>query len=566
MTAKRALVVDDSRSARISLQKLLQKYGIGVDFAESGEDALDYLKHHVVDAIFMDHTMPGMDGLETVVAIKSNPRTATIPVMMYTANEGEVYVGQARALGALGVLPKQVQPGVLEGMLERLGLLQPASAAERHAPAGGAGPGLERADSGVSVVSRDSLQTAIEAPPARPAAPAIFAGGLSSPLPAATPVPAVTFVDARAASAAQSVPPPVAAAHSSAASSVEPQSPLSAMSAPPGTTRSEVTRAEVTRAEAGLEAQALAATLQAAVERTLSEQHARLRVDILRSHREVGQQAAEAVLAGVESAHAVDAVDSGSAQPRDEAIPATPRRSSVVTWVLLIVLALVAAALWRERVDLVAERDRLAAAVNLRDDEMARLRRTEAVGADARTGKPGGAVSERRALNTLEWALERDVRVGFDELAFGDRRANDLEALLRELQGIGFRGIVRLESHPGSFCLIEGADGQWSEAPDAAPLEACQRFGHPRDGTITEASQQSVGFASLLQQVSRLTSDQIRVELVAHDRDEAETSTSLVDGGAVQAIVPDGVLSAGEWNELARRNHRVTYTLLPVRP
>ncbi len=169
-------------------------------------------------------------------------------------------------------------------------------------------------------------------------------------------------------------------------------------------------------------------------------------------------------------------------------------------------------------------------------------------------------------MNTLEWALERDVRVGFDELAFGDRRANDLEALLRELQGIGFRGTVRLESHPGSFCLIEGADGQWSEAPDAAPLDACQRFGHPRDGTITEATQQSVGFASLLQQVSRLTSDQIRVELIAHDRDDAETSASLVDGGAVQAIVPDGVLSAGEWNELARRNHRVNYTLLPARP
>jgi CheY-like chemotaxis protein len=111
LTAKRALVVDDSRSARISLQKMLERYRIAVDFAESGEEALDYLKHHLVDAIFMDHTMPGMDGLETVVAIKSNPRTATIPVMMYTAKEGEVYVSQARALGAIGVLPKQVQPG-----------------------------------------------------------------------------------------------------------------------------------------------------------------------------------------------------------------------------------------------------------------------------------------------------------------------------------------------------------------------------------------------------------------------------------------------------------------------
>lgn len=122
MTVRHALVVDDSRSARQSLARLLSQYDLEVHFAESGEEALEFLKHRLVDVIFMDHTMPGMDGLEAVSAIKGNPRTATIPVMMYTAKEGEVYVGQARALGALGVLPKQVQPGVLYDMLRKLGL------------------------------------------------------------------------------------------------------------------------------------------------------------------------------------------------------------------------------------------------------------------------------------------------------------------------------------------------------------------------------------------------------------------------------------------------------------
>jgi len=41
--------------------------------------------------------MPGMDGFEAVSAIKNNPHTATIPIMMYTSQEGELYVGQARA-------------------------------------------------------------------------------------------------------------------------------------------------------------------------------------------------------------------------------------------------------------------------------------------------------------------------------------------------------------------------------------------------------------------------------------------------------------------------------------
>jgi CheY-like chemotaxis protein len=123
MAFKRALVVDDSRTARQSLAKLLAHHDMEVAFAETGEEALAFLHHELVDVIFMDHTMPGMDGLEAVSAIKGNPRTATIPVMMYTTKEGEVYVSQARALGAVGVLPKQVQPGVLFDMLNKLGLV-----------------------------------------------------------------------------------------------------------------------------------------------------------------------------------------------------------------------------------------------------------------------------------------------------------------------------------------------------------------------------------------------------------------------------------------------------------
>ena len=123
MAFKRALVVDDSKTARQSLAKLLANHDLEVAFAESGEAALEFLKHELVDVIFMDHSMPGMDGLEAVSEIKADPRTATIPVMMYTTKEGEVYVGQARALGAVAVLPKEVQPGVLFDMLNKLGLV-----------------------------------------------------------------------------------------------------------------------------------------------------------------------------------------------------------------------------------------------------------------------------------------------------------------------------------------------------------------------------------------------------------------------------------------------------------
>ncbi|HEY6458353.1 MAG TPA: response regulator [Steroidobacteraceae bacterium] len=119
---KRALIVDDSKSARLSLARILEKHAIEVDTAESAELALEYLRTHRPDAIFMDHLMSGMDGLQAVQAIKNNPGTATIPIMMYTSQEGELYVGQARALGAIGVLPKQIKPADVTKVLYQLNL------------------------------------------------------------------------------------------------------------------------------------------------------------------------------------------------------------------------------------------------------------------------------------------------------------------------------------------------------------------------------------------------------------------------------------------------------------
>jgi CheY-like chemotaxis protein len=123
MGAKRALIVDDSKSARLFLARVLENYDIDVDSADSAEAAIDYLSGNRPDVIFMDHMMPGMDGLQAVQTIKNDPRTATIPIMMYTSQEGELYLGQARALGAVGVLPKQIKPTDVSKVLYQLHLV-----------------------------------------------------------------------------------------------------------------------------------------------------------------------------------------------------------------------------------------------------------------------------------------------------------------------------------------------------------------------------------------------------------------------------------------------------------
>lgn len=124
--AKTALIVDDSATARLALGRMLAEQDLAVDTAASGEEALDYLRQERPDVIFMDHLMPGMDGFQALEAIKENPATATIPVMMYTSQEGELYVGQARALGAFGVLPKQIEPVEVTKVLRALHLIPDA--------------------------------------------------------------------------------------------------------------------------------------------------------------------------------------------------------------------------------------------------------------------------------------------------------------------------------------------------------------------------------------------------------------------------------------------------------
>jgi CheY-like chemotaxis protein len=115
--------VDDSKSARAFLSRILERHEITVDAAESAEAAIDYLTRNRPDVIFMDHMMPGMDGFQAVQTIKNNPRTAAIPILMYTSQEGDLYLGQARALGAEGVLPKQIKQADVTKMLFQLQLV-----------------------------------------------------------------------------------------------------------------------------------------------------------------------------------------------------------------------------------------------------------------------------------------------------------------------------------------------------------------------------------------------------------------------------------------------------------
>lgn len=121
--SKNALIIDDSRLACRVMVKMLDTFGIQSAEVYSAESGLEYLKHTLPDVIFLDHSMPGMSGLEMMKIIKDNPLTANIPVLMHTAKEGESYVKQALALGAAEVLPKGLEEFQLFKILVKFGLV-----------------------------------------------------------------------------------------------------------------------------------------------------------------------------------------------------------------------------------------------------------------------------------------------------------------------------------------------------------------------------------------------------------------------------------------------------------
>ena len=122
----RALVVDDSQIARYMLSGQLADLGFKVDLADSAESALARLERGLPDVVFMDHLLPGIDGLEAVRRLRGQTRTASLPIIMYTSQDGEGYVDRARDAGANDIYTKTSDEIRLAVILRRLDLLPKA--------------------------------------------------------------------------------------------------------------------------------------------------------------------------------------------------------------------------------------------------------------------------------------------------------------------------------------------------------------------------------------------------------------------------------------------------------
>jgi CheY-like chemotaxis protein len=436
---KTALVVDDSKTARVVLQQMLETHELDVDTAESAEDALAYLSSSRPDIIFMDHEMPGMDGLEAVSAIKNNPATATIPIMMYTAQQGEVYVGQARALGAVGVLPKQLEPVEVSKVLESLRIIgEDAEEREQHEEA------AAKPDSGI--------------------------------------YPSLDDFDK---------------------------------------------------------------DLRVMIQDLFDQQRYILRRELRDSHQEIAARIAGEMRPPVTE-------DVEEEVPKRES--KFPDYLQIAVTVMIVITVAIALLFWQKEQSL---RDLQQQNVDLQSALDARraiaVKDSVEVQQELGTYRQSLEVATGVAVDSLVWAANQSAQYGVDEIPMGDYRLSVLQKLSSHLETLNFRGVVRIESHVGDFCMAFSPQEGYVLAPPDLPATQCDRLGLEPAEAYEMGLRQSVAFANFISISGEPADGAVRYEIISFGN-----SNPLLD----YPVTPVDI-TAAVWNDIAASNNRVDISIFP---
>lgn len=100
------MVVDDSLTVRKITSRLLEREGCDVLIAKDGLDATQLLQDIIPDVMLVDLEMPRMDGFELIKTVRSNPRTANIPIIVISSRTAEKHRNVAKQLGVSAFLGK----------------------------------------------------------------------------------------------------------------------------------------------------------------------------------------------------------------------------------------------------------------------------------------------------------------------------------------------------------------------------------------------------------------------------------------------------------------------------
>ena len=116
----RILVAEDEEHARTLLEIKFRNSGFDVVTAEEGESALQKALALRPDIIVLDIMMPGMTGFEVLAALKKNPSTASIPIILVSAQRNEENIVKGLQLGANDYVLKPFSPHELIARVKTL--------------------------------------------------------------------------------------------------------------------------------------------------------------------------------------------------------------------------------------------------------------------------------------------------------------------------------------------------------------------------------------------------------------------------------------------------------------
>ena len=103
---KTALIVEDSPTQAMHLERLLAENGLSVITAQNGEDGLHQAQLKLPDLIVLDIELPGMDGLKLCKLLKENRHTRPIPVVLFTHFTDVETAKYGFQAGAVKYIPK----------------------------------------------------------------------------------------------------------------------------------------------------------------------------------------------------------------------------------------------------------------------------------------------------------------------------------------------------------------------------------------------------------------------------------------------------------------------------
>ena len=110
-------VIDDAKTIRMMMSHTLRGMGCEVECAEDGYKALGMLRRFKPDLIFLDITMPELDGYQTCTLIRNAEDTRNTPVVMLSSSDGIFDIAKGRARGATAHVTKIPPENVLRELI-----------------------------------------------------------------------------------------------------------------------------------------------------------------------------------------------------------------------------------------------------------------------------------------------------------------------------------------------------------------------------------------------------------------------------------------------------------------